>query len=50
MSVYGEPFEDENFTLRHLGPGVLTSCNAGPDSNTSAFMITTVEVGTRRSE
>ena len=29
-----------------MGPGVLTCCNAGPNTNTSAFMITTVEVRT----
>lgn len=44
VSVYGGPFADENFILRHVGPGVLTSCNSGPDTNTSTFMITTVEV------
>ncbi len=44
MSIYGGPFADENFVLRHVGPGVLTCCNAGPDTNSSAFMITTVEV------
>lgn len=43
-SIYGGPFADENFVLRHTGPGVLTCCNAGPDTNSSAFMITTVEV------
>ncbi|CAM9890650.1 unnamed protein product [Ascophyllum nodosum] len=43
LSVYGEPFVDENFILWHVGPGVLTCCNAGPNTNTSAFMITTVE-------
>ncbi|CAN0045379.1 unnamed protein product, partial [Ectocarpus fasciculatus] len=42
-SIYGGPFADENFVLRHTGPGVLTCCNAGPDTNSSAFMITTVE-------
>ncbi|CAN0277326.1 unnamed protein product, partial [Scytosiphon promiscuus] len=43
VSIYGGPFADENFILRHVGPGVLTCCNAGPDTNSSAFMITTVE-------
>ncbi|CBJ26755.1 conserved unknown protein [Ectocarpus siliculosus] len=42
-SIYGGHFADENFVLRHTGPGVLTCCNAGPDTNSSAFMITTVE-------
>ncbi|CAM9873066.1 unnamed protein product [Ectocarpus sp. 12 AP-2014] len=42
-SIYGGHFADENFVLRHTGPGVLTCCNAGPDTNSSTFMITTVE-------
>lgn len=45
VSIYGGAFADENFILRHVGPGVLTCCNAGPDTNSSTFMITTVEVG-----
>lgn len=46
VSIYGGGhFADENFVLRHVGPGVLTCCNAGPNTNSSAFMITTVEVG-----
>lgn len=47
-SVYGGPFADENFMLRHTGAGVLTCCNAGPDTNTSTFMITTVELSDRK--
>ncbi|CAN0138214.1 unnamed protein product, partial [Hapterophycus canaliculatus] len=43
VSIYDGPFADENFILKHVGPGVLTCCNAGPDTNSSAFMITTVE-------
>lgn len=44
-SIYGEKTGDENFILKHMVPGILSTATAGPSRTSSQVFIHTADSG-----
>ncbi|CAH0557759.1 unnamed protein product [Brassicogethes aeneus] len=42
ISIYGEHFNDETFTINHTSAGLLGMANSGPNTNGCQFYVTTM--------